>query len=141
MFSSPNMLHSVLPSTAERLCFTFWMSSEPHHLSATSHRTSSRAKVSPSPYSTGPGYKAWELLASHRTRKVLGKAIFSREWEDSLRLSHRESEGVDGLISLHKQDVMKIENALGRDVMEAVRELCRNTVIRGGQPIVTNWLI
>ncbi|KAJ3208639.1 hypothetical protein HDU83_002754 [Entophlyctis luteolus] len=96
LFSSAGMLHRVLPSFVDRLCFTIWISSVDEG-SELKHRDLH-----------APTKTCWT-----RDRMVkLAKLVYKDEWAESIVQSHEESDSLKSLLESHEQDVIMIERLL-----------------------------
>uniref|UniRef100_A0A7S0WU31 Prolyl 4-hydroxylase alpha subunit domain-containing protein n=1 Tax=Pyramimonas obovata TaxID=1411642 RepID=A0A7S0WU31_9CHLO len=93
LFSSPNMLHRVLPSRRPRMCFSVWFSST---------KPPSRTGLAPAAVA---GASATELLGDHRYRRMLARAAYAEEWAESIRQSHAESDARALALDAHWKDV------------------------------------
>ena len=107
LFSSPNMLHRVLPSQRDRFCFTIWFHSRRKHMPA--------APVDP-PAASGEADPAAALrfLMQPHVRKHVARLVFSDEWEQSIVESHPASPSRDQAVEKHRSDVGLIRKALGK---------------------------
>lgn len=107
LFSSPNMLHRVLPSQRDRFCFTIWFHSRRKHMPA--------APVDP-PAASGEAEPAGALrfLMQPHVRKHVARLVFADEWEQSIVESHPASQSRDQAVEKHRSDVVLIQKALGK---------------------------
>ncbi len=108
LFSSPRMLHRVLPSyVPDRTCLTIWVS----HTAPASRRNAqpsiSRAPPPrPSASATEETVLAYLLHPSHRLH--LARLFYSAEWRASLFESHAPSDARAQLILAHEHDTRRL---------------------------------
>ena len=102
LFSTPSLLHRVLPSTHRRICVSTWMTGAPQPLRPFSPPTS------PSPHS---------LLTSLLHPRVYPhycKLYYAQLWAESIAESHPQGMETEGAVAQHWRDVEKIEKTIGR---------------------------
>eukprot|EP00242_Pyramimonas_sp_CCMP2087_P007191 CAMPEP_0198202626 /NCGR_PEP_ID=MMETSP1445-20131203/5815_1 /TAXON_ID=36898 /ORGANISM="Pyramimonas sp., Strain CCMP2087" /LENGTH=344 /DNA_ID=CAMNT_0043873645 /DNA_START=572 /DNA_END=1603 /DNA_ORIENTATION=- len=119
LFSSPNMLHRVMPSHRPRMCFTVWYSS-----SCPPAPSISTGALPPSAVAKA---SASRLLLDHRYRKMLAKAIYADEWAESIRQSHEDSEARTHALETHWKDVGIITRVF-RGVLPEVDSLVASSI-------------
>ena len=107
LFSSPNMLHRVLPSQRDRFCFTIWFHSRRKHM------PSAPADPPAAPAEADPAASLRFLMQPH-VRKHVARLVFAEEWERSIVESHPASPARDRAVEKHRSDVGLIQKALGR---------------------------
>ena len=118
LFSSRKMVHRVLPSFADRYCFTIWLSgrSEPGTLlskeQVEKQRNLVRAGLSKKPGEVMTETEAWKLLEIEELRRHALKWVFREEWEESLVQSHPKGQQRDELVARMKFEIEVIEKAL-----------------------------
>ncbi|KAI8621142.1 2OG-Fe(II) oxygenase superfamily-domain-containing protein [Chytriomyces sp. MP71] len=106
LFSSSQMLHRVLPSTIDRLCFTIWLTGE------SLGNTSKEAEGFAVNANEAEDSASRKRLLQPKTRYLLGKLVYAREWEESIMQSHPDIPERQVLIAAHRRDIELIENAL-----------------------------
>lgn len=100
LFSSCRMLHRVLPSEAERYCFTIWLSQSrggaapPNSLASILQRTRSQGEVDCN-----------QLLQEPEVRKCVAKVAHEEEWVESLYESHPDSPERSAVVASFRQEV------------------------------------
>mmetsp|Transcript_22695 Transcript_22695/g.43377 ORF Transcript_22695/g.43377 Transcript_22695/m.43377 type:complete len:351 (-) Transcript_22695:378-1430(-) len=99
LFSCPNMIHRVLPSTVQRKCFTIWYSS------------SRRGRAAAQP---AKGASLQALLEHHKYRNLLAKAVYAEEWADSIIESHADSDARQSALAKHWKDVEIIKKVFAQ---------------------------
>lgn len=119
LFSSQHMLHRVLPSSAERFCFTIWLSEGggPRRPSSTSGGSTvdaeraalRRALSTGKPLGAG---EAWRLALHRDLRKHAVKWAYREEWERSLRESHPQGAALDQALATFWREIGVVERAL-----------------------------
>ncbi|KAL4428382.1 hypothetical protein ABPG75_002471 [Micractinium tetrahymenae] len=115
LFSSQHMLHRVLPSAAERYCFTIWLSEggglhRPGGAAVERDRAElRRALSSAEPLGTG---EAWRLALHPELRKHAAKWAYRQEWERSIRESHPTGPALDQALQTFHQEIAIIGRAL-----------------------------
>jgi len=114
LFSSKKMVHRVLPSFADRYCFTIWLSaSEGSQAVSPEKIEQQRAAVK-----AGLGkqvlsdIEALRLLEIEELRRHAIKWVYREEWELSLLQSHPEGRERDELVARMKLEIEVIERAL-----------------------------
>lgn len=131
IFSSPLMLHRVLPSTAsQRLCLTVWfatdapntITSPPVFNPSTALIDATHAASSTTP-ALWPGmmehqreqselrWSALSYLLSPINRKHLSRLVYRDEWAQSLIDSHHDGNQRDTVVSSHHRDCDRIARA------------------------------
>jgi hypothetical protein len=95
LFSSPHMVHRVLPCFSDRYCLTLWFYGN---------------------YASYPALKKpqneeeiLEFLKQRRVRKHLVKLIYADEWAQSIMESHDPSPAREILLQNHWDDVTKLK--------------------------------
>ena len=106
LFSSPHMLHRVLPSAANRFCFSIWF-----HARKRPPNPGLGAEGPPDPDDLEG---TWKFLSSRNVRKHVMKALHADEWEQSIRESHADSTERGRAIDTHREEVALIKRALGK---------------------------
>ena len=106
LFSSPHMLHRVLPSAANRFCFSIWF-----HARKRPPNPGLGAEGPPDPDDLEG---TWKFLSSRNVRKHVMKALYADEWETSIRESHADSTERGRAIDTHREEVALIKRALGK---------------------------
>jgi hypothetical protein len=102
LFSAQHMLHRVLPSAAERVCFTLWLFARDE-----AQRKPGSATVS---YTPAPATLAALLQPS--VVKHAAKAVFADEWAASIEQAHPASGARDAALAVHAAEVATIERVL-----------------------------
>ncbi|CAG9467785.1 unnamed protein product [Pedinophyceae sp. YPF-701] len=107
VFPSMTMPHRVLPSRAERVCFSVWMGKQqtpPPGPPSIPHRDDG--------WSSSPAL--WRaLLGQPAVKELVLKALLAEEWERSLVESHPPGPGLDRAVEKHRADVGRINVVLG----------------------------
>ncbi|KAL4439271.1 hypothetical protein ABPG77_004173 [Micractinium sp. CCAP 211/92] len=120
LFSSQHMLHRVLPSAAERYCFTIWLSEDgplrrPSGAmgdgATLEHERSELRRALSSAEPLGAS-EAWRLAVHPELRKHAAKWVHRAEWERSLRESHPTGPALDQALQTFQTEVGIIERAL-----------------------------
>jgi hypothetical protein len=101
LFSAPEMLHRVLPSSAERVCFTLWLFA----------RDEMRKKASATVQYT-PGPATLEALLHPSVAKHAAKAVYAAEWERSILEAHPDTPARAAAVDTLREEVATIERVL-----------------------------
>jgi hypothetical protein len=125
LFAADSMLHRVLPSAAERVCFTLWLFAR----DAGSAAARSAAAVGPPREEAPPkGAPASPQLLLHPAlAKFSAKAALSDEWRRSMMEAHPESAARDAALATFAAEVAQIEQLLesrhpgAKAVLQAMR--------------------
>ena len=89
LFSSPHMLHRVLPCHRPRTCLSMWFSS-------------ASSPPPPPPLPTRLAHTPLhELLRRHEMRKHLAKAFYAEQWAQSIVDSHPDTDARTAAIQTH----------------------------------------
>ena len=104
LFSTPSMLHRVLPSRSERLCVTVWMAGQPAH---------SAPLPSLPPTSSPPSLLfALSCLLHSRLYPHYCKLLLAEPWAHSVVESHPPSADAERAVGQHWKDVEVIRRTL-----------------------------
>ncbi|PSC70828.1 coiled-coil domain-containing 94-like protein isoform A [Micractinium conductrix] len=129
LFSSQRMLHRVLPSQAERYCFTIWLSEGGARRPGGAPASGSdggglgggggavqrqraelrRALATDQPLGTE---EAWHLARHPELFKHAVKWLFRAEWERSLRESHPAGPALEQALAQFRREIGVMERAL-----------------------------
>lgn len=102
LFSSPNILHRVLPSNKERYCFTIWFYGNG------TRNIDIKPKHNPN--------NIFELPLSARYRKHVARVFYEEEWSKSLSESHVNNPELPFIITEHKKHVETIKKVFERQL-------------------------
>jgi hypothetical protein len=116
LFAADSMLHRVLPSAAERVCFTLWL------FARDAGSAAARSAAAPPGAAAGPrgmfgppakGAPASpELLLHPLLAKHTAKAALSEEWRRSMLEAHPASAARDAALATFATETTHIENLL-----------------------------
>ena len=109
VFSSEEMLHSVLPSNKERYCLTIWLYANADRVQSQKNKYSIpeiKSKFA-SEYDRGLA-----ILLQNPIRKHFAKLLYQHTWRQSLGDSHPSTEELNDFIKLHKDECLIIERTL-----------------------------
>jgi hypothetical protein len=101
LFSAPDMLHRVLPSSAERVCFTMWLFA----------RDEMRKKV-PATVEYTPAPATLAALLHPSVAKHAAKAVYAAEWERSIVEAHPDTPARAAAVDTLRKEVATIERVL-----------------------------
>lgn len=107
LFPSCRMPHRVMPSRAERYCFTIWLSQTrgagkpPRSISHILHDLSKKGDVR-------------RALMEPELRKALTKVAFADEWATSLTESHPESQARTSTVNTFNAELSLLRTEIGR---------------------------
>ena len=110
IFSSEEMLHSVLPSNKERICLTIWLYSDIITSPVAKKNKYSMQEINikfDSQYDRGLA-----ILLQNPVRKHFAKLFYQENWRNSLAFSHPPSGELNDFIKLHQDECMIIEKTL-----------------------------
>lgn len=117
LFASTHMLHRVMPSYVERLCFTLWMSDKwgshakqggPSASQLLRHAQDTCAD----PGGALPEHAARDLLRNPEIQKLASKLRFANEWAESIRESHADDDKRKAALEQLWADHAVIESAM-----------------------------
>jgi len=139
LFSSPNMLHRVLPSRAARVCFTLWLTARPP-LGLPGAGRPPRRPLGPQLEEVAAGGDPWGVLGDHSYRKHLSKLFYAEEWAQSIKESHAESDARQAALDVLDKERGVILAAF--DHPEALSRLqqAMDAARRGEGPCPINWM-
>lgn len=129
LFSSQRMLHRVLPSYAERCCFTIWISEGTHTVgdatlfhrrrkemdrsrTAENERQQLREALIKAMNRPLTVEEVWDIVILEEVRKHAIKWVYRREWSQSIEESHAEGASKEKLLDVFWKEVDVIERAL-----------------------------
>ncbi|KAK9805616.1 hypothetical protein WJX72_007982 [[Myrmecia] bisecta] len=113
LFSACRMLHRVMPSAVERVCFTTWLSQarRPAGIAAASPISLSQLVQGADP--AGDNRKLAQRLLGHpEARRYVAKACYQEAWADSIAESHPDTAARAEALRTFWQDVWLIRRAL-----------------------------
>ena len=113
LFAADSMLHRVLPSTAERVCFTLWLFARDAGSAAA--RSAAAAPGMAGPQQSGGGAPPKgapatpQLLLHPSLAKFAAKAVLRDEWRRSMLEAHPASAARDAALATFAAEVAQIE--------------------------------
>ena len=129
LFSSPDLLHRVLPSAAPRLCLTLWF------------YASERAGAAPRPRDEEPAGDGDDpvtaALRDPALRRYLARSVYASDWVRSIEESHAPSAARDAAVATHAADVRRIDAALARRGVDPAAVAARLPLSR--EDVAIDW--
>ena len=113
LFAADTMLHRVLPSTAERVCFTLWLFARDAGSAAARSAAAAPGVAGPQQSGAGAPPKGApatpQLLLHPSLAKFTAKAVLSDEWRRSMLEAHPASAARDAALFTFASEVAQIE--------------------------------
>ena len=128
LFSSPDLLHRVLPSAAPRLCLTLWFYASKRPGAA------SRPRDEPAGEGDDPLTAA---LCDPALRRYLARSVYASDWVRSIEESHAPSAARDAAVATHAADVRRIDAALARRGVDPAAVAARLPLSR--EDVAIDW--
>ena len=118
IFKSESVLHRVLPSSAERFCFTIWIDSAPSEVNRAEH-AALRVK-------TGQSIREIaDYMGTCPVQRIVSRALYREEYERSLReCMEGEPKSLATMLALHRAHLAAVEKHKAlKDLVDNLRTL------------------
>lgn len=134
MFCSTQMLHRVMPSSAERYCFSLWFASKsgrpfPNRLRSWQRPTDEQLDDGQAKQLQEQEEEQNQVLAflfQTNRRKTLSKILYAQEWDESCREAFNEPTTrhiVSSSMELHWLEVRRLEREMDPDTLSFLKEM------------------
>lgn len=107
VFLSDSILHSVAPSKVRRYCFTAWLDAEEGSIN---REEDLNLKVKHLEAIQKDALAGGALLASSPLQRVLSRALYHQEYEQSLRNCMQDAPGADLMLASHRDHMVQHRN-------------------------------
>jgi hypothetical protein len=125
-------LHRVLQSHTERLCFTVWLDGHPSTVNKDEHNVIKvKKKKNNEEEEEQSGENQRDVVAdlachlrSNPSQRIISRAVYREEYEESLMEGHRGTEGLRQMLLLHRAHLQAVQkNEPLRELVTKLRQL------------------